>query len=500
MVIGNLAGRREFVSQSSVNDRGYYTSFFSTPIEVFNTYQQLSSSVENRRNNLKLHRKSRAVGAFWQHVRRVIHSFVERPGLGPLSGRSVAALLLLLYLLLGPVRKSTDIVSASLTYALLIVIGIAAAMVVIHGVILKRYLSASIGAPEQPGISGELVRVFIALRGARILPLFALDMRLAFERPGASPALVRVSGFADGERRAHVDLTFPHRGEWDIRGIECTLRDVTGLTRFSWSIAQQTAVTIAPAPTHDSSLPVLSSTQRPGEMMVDIFNRQGEPFDIKSYHPSDGVKKIVWKAFAKRGELLSRHPEASMTPEGFVVIFTIAGKEGDRSCAQVVAYTESLARLNLEIIAGCEGANGRSAARSPESLRELLIDSVWDATPERAGHLQQDAAGLLDYCSQLTPSIKVNKLLLFISAERLAISGQAKQIEDLAAWLSAQGISPIFCLSQPSVVVTMGISTRLDQLSRLLVAPAHDPNSENVIRAYQTFLASCLQRQWEVHV
>ena len=189
-----------------------------------------------------------------------------------------------------------------------------------------------------------------------------------------------------------------------------------------------------------------------------------------------------------------------MTPEGFVVIFTIAGKEGDRSCAQVVAYTESLARLNLEIIAGCEGANGRSAARSPESLRELLIDSVWDATPERAGHLQQDAAGLLDYCSQLTPSIKVNKLLLFISAERLAIEGQAKQIEDLAAWLSAQGISPIFCLSQPSVVVTMGISTRLDQLSRLLVAPAHDPNSENVIRAYQTFLASCLQRQWEVHV
>ena len=325
-------------------------------------------------------------------------------------------------------------------------------------------------------------------------------MRLVFERPGASAALVRVSGFADGDRRVHVDLTFPHRGEWDIRGIECTLRDVTGLTRFSWSIAQQTAVTIAPVPTHDSNLPVLSSTQRPGEMMVDIFNRQGEPFEIKSYHPSDGVKKIVWKAFAKRGELLSRHPEASMTPEGFVVIFTIAGKEGDRACAQVVAYAESLARLNLEIIASCEGANGRSAARSPEALRELLIDSVWDASPDKAGHLQQDAAELLDYCGRLTPSIKVSKLLLFISAERLALAGQAKQIEELAAWLSAQGITPVFCLTQPSAIVTLGASTKLDKLSRLLIAPAHDMSSDASVRSYQTFLASCLQRQWEVHV
>jgi hypothetical protein len=500
MVIGNLSGRREFVSHSSVSGRGYYTSAFSTPIEVFNTYQQPAQTVENLRNNLKRNDKSEKLRGILHHIRRVIHSFVERPGLGPLSGRSVAALLLLLYLLLGPVRKSTDIISASLTYALLIVIGIATAMVVMHGVALKRYLSASIGTPEQPGVSGELVRVFIALRGARILPLFVLDMRLVFERSGASSALVRVSGFAEGDRRAHVDLSFPHRGEWDIRGIECTLRDVTGLTRFSWTIPQQTAVTIAPVPTYDSNLPVLSSTQRPGEMTIDLFNRQGEPFDIKSYHPSDGVKKIVWKAFAKRGELLSRHPEASMTPEGFVVIFTIAAKEGDMACAQVVAYAESLARLNLEIIASCEGANGRSAACSPEALRELLIDSVWDATPESAGHLQQDAAGLLDYCSQLTPSLKVNKLLLFISAERLAVPGQAKQIEDLAAWLSVQGINPVFCLSRPSGVITMRASTKLDKLSRLLVTPTQDPSSETAIRSYQTFLASCLQRQWEVHV
>jgi uncharacterized protein (DUF58 family) len=456
--------------------------------------------VENLTNALASHNKKTLIRALAQNLPRVFHSLVHRPGLGPLSGRSVAALLLLLYLLIGPVRKSTDIVSASLTYALLIVTLLAAAIVVAHGVALKRYLSASIGTPEQPGVSGEVVRVFLALRGAKILPLFVLDMRLVFERPGASQALVRVSGFSESDRRAHVDLTFPHRGEWDIRGIECTLRDVTGLTRFSWIIPQQTAVTIAPVPTHDSHLPVLSSTQRPGEMMVDIFNRQGEPFDIKSYHPSDGVKRIVWKAFAKRGELLSRHPEASMTPEGFVVILTIAGKEGDKACAQVVAYAESLARLNLEIIASCEGANGRSAARSPEALRELLIDSVWDARPEQSDHLQRDSASLLDYCAQLTPSLKVSKLLLFVSAERLAMPGQARQIEDLAAWLSAQGITPVFCLSHPSENVDLSSPSKLSKLSRLLVTPEIDASEANSARSYHTFLSSCLQRQWEVYV
>ncbi len=433
-------------------------------------------------------------------LREVFHNLSTHHGLGPLSGRSVAILIFVLCLLLGPVRESTDVVSASLTYTLLLVIGLATGMVVIHGVALKRHLSASIGTPERPGIAGEMSRVFISLRGARVLPLFVLDMRLVFERPGTSPAILRLSGFSDTERRAYIDLTFPHRGEWDIRGIECTLRDVTGLTRFSWHIPQQTAISIAPVPTYDSNLPVLSSTQRPGEMMVDLFNRQGEPFDIKSYHPSDGLKRIVWKAFAKRGELLSRHPEASMTPEGFVVILTIAGKEGDRACAQVAAYSDALDRLNLEIIASCEGANGRPPAHSPDALRELLIDSVWDATPEQVGHLQGDAAALLDYCSQLAPSLKVSKLLLFVAGERLAIPGQARQIEDLAAWLSAQGIEPVFCISQPSFVAQQRPSKVVDKLARLMVAPQVEVEAEVSYRSYHSFLTSCLQRQWEVHV
>ena len=234
--------------------------------------------------------------------------------------------------------------------------------------------------------------------------------------------------------------------------------------------------------------------------MIDIFNRHGEPFDIKSYHPSDGVKKIVWKAFAKRGELLSRHPEASMTPEGFVVILVVAGPEGDTACAHAIAYTSSLEQLNLEIIASCEGARGRSPAHSPEAFKELLIDSVWDTTPDERGHLQRDAAALLDYCGQLTPSITVNKLLLFCSAERISSPEAAQELYDLAEWLSNQRITPVFCLTTPSTFSENRKTTTLDMVSRLVIAPERSPGALVSGEAYNNFLSSCLHRQWEVHV
>lgn len=431
---------------------------------------------------------------------KVFHRLPFSPNLGPLTTRSIIALLLTLWLLVGPIQKSTDIVSASLTYAFFMVLGILVAVVVIHGILLRRFVTIQVIPPNTSATPGETARVVLSIRGARILPFFSLDIALDFEHAGASPALARIYGLSRTERRTHLDISFPHRGSWNIRALSCVLHDVTGLCRFAWRIPIKTAITVAPPAVTESRLPVLSSTQRPGEMMIDIFNRQGEPFDIKSYHPSDGVKKIVWKAFAKRGELLSRHPEASMTPEGFVVVLVIAGPEGDTACAHAIAYTESLARLNLEIIASCEGASGRLPAHSPEAFKDLLIDSVWDTTPKERDHLRRDAVALLDYCGQLTPNITVSKLLLFASAERVSVPETAKEIQDLAEWLSGQGITPVFCLTTPSVFAAPKGTSTLDLATRLLVAPDQSSRSHVSRDAYNNFLSSCLRKQWEVHV
>lgn len=456
--------------------------------------------MENLNNKLKQIHKNGARLRVIGILGALFHKLASGPSLGPLTSRSIIALLLMLYLLLGPIQSNTDIVSASLTYAFFIVLGIVVSAAVLHGTVLKRRIAINVIPPNEPATSQDTVRVILSIDGARILPFFSLDIALQFEHAGASPAIVRVSGFARGKRHAHLDIAFPHRGSWDIHTIQCALRDVTGLSHFTWRIPVTTAITVAPAPASDSRLPVLSSTQRPGEMMIDIFNRQGEPFDIKSYHPSDGVKKIVWKAFAKRGELLSRHPEASMTPEGFVVMLVIAGREGDPACAQAIAYTHSLTQLNLEIIASCEGANSRSPAHSPESFEELLIDSVWDATPNVPGHLRRDASALLDYCGRLTPGISVSKLLLFVSAERIGTPQNTQELHDLAEWLSNQGILPVLCLTAPQSFTEPLPTSKLARLRRLFIAPETTNTPTVSTEEYNTFLAGCLHKQWEVYV
>lgn len=189
-----------------------------------------------------------------------------------------------------------------------------------------------------------------------------------------------------------------------------------------------------------------------------------------------------------------------MTPEGFVVMLVVAGTEGDAACSQAIAYTESLARLNLQIIASCEGARGRSPAHSPEALKELLIDSVWDANPGEPHHLKRDAMTLLDYCAQLTPGVTVSKLLIFTSAERVAQPEHGAALHQLAGWLSNQGIAPIFCLTAPQTLFTHERRERLPRLLNLLVAPESARSTGVSAEAYNTFLSSCLHKQWEVHV
>lgn len=429
---------------------------------------------------------------------RVIHTITNGSGLGPLTTRSVVGLLLLLYLIVGPIRESTDIVSASLTYALLIIIALTSGAVAIQGAILKRYATLEVSPPTEPAISGEPTKLLLTISRARMLPFLFLDVTIEFENPGTTSATIRISGLRGETRSIPLESLFPHRGSWEIRGIRCSLRDVSGLAKSQWEILKPTAITVVPPTSHESTLPILSSTQRPGELVVDVFNKQGEPFEVKAYHPSDGMKKIVWKAFAKRGELLSRHPEASMNPEGFVVMLVIADREGDSACAHALAYARSLASLNLDIIAGCEGGATRTPAHSPESLLDLLIDSVWDASSSGSS-LIAAATALIDHCGQLTPGITVNKLLIFTNAERISTPTQAKAIEALAQWLSEHGIAPVFCLTKAAGIARSETLSGLSRLACLVVTPEQPKTTEIDLAAYNSFLTACLNRQWEVH-
>lgn len=418
----------------------------------------------------------------------------------PLTVRSLVLLSLAGYLVWGPVASRSDIVSAALAYGLIAVISSVFLFVTIGAYLLRTRPLCSIQGPSERATSGHETRIIFTFRPLRVPPGMWLEISPQFAHEQPSARALRISGASNQERKLHLDFIFSHRGAWDITELRCSLRDITGFVRYSWSIPYSDVITVYPPIVSDTTLPLLSSTQRPGDAVTDTLNRQGDPFDIKPYHPSDGIKKIVWKAFAKSGELLSRHPEASMTPEGFVTIITLARPQDDDICAKVVAYARALEELKLDLLITCEGAHARSLARSAHECEELLVDSVWDAALSSSTTLESDANALLDWCAQASGNITVRKMLLFVSGARIADTNEATRITALATWLSTQGIEPVFCVSEPATRLNVTHTGYIQRATSLLIAPPEIPSSLTDAHDYRAFLTNCLARNWEVFV
>lgn len=437
------------------------------------------------------------VGSVASTSARRLKALVSR---SPLTMRGILLSLLACYLLFGPVAAKSDIVSASLAYGLLATIFSVFILVTLGAFTLRSRPLCSITAPSEPAISGAETRIIFTVRPLRTPPGTWLEISLQFAHGKPPARALRISGASSRERKLHLDLTFPHRGAWDITAIQCSLRDITGLTRYSWQIPYSDVINVYPPTVSDTSLPLLSSTQRPGDTATDTLNRQGDPFDLKPYHPSDGIKKIVWKAFAKSGELLSRHPEASMTPEGFVTIITLARSEDDDICSKVIAYTRALEELKLDLLISCEGLHGRQLVRSSQGCEELLIDSVWDAAQSTRETLEQDVHALLDWCAQSAGHIAVRKMLLFVSGARIANPIEAARITELATWLSSRGVEPVFCVSRPTLRQESARPGQLHKVASLLITQPDTQSALPSATDYRAFLTACLSRDWEVFV
>ena len=265
-------------------------------------------------------------------------------------------------------------------------------------------------------------------------------------------------------------------------------------------IPHQTSIVVAPAIPSDSQLPLISSTQRPGDMVPDAIHRHGDPFDIKPYHPADGINKIVWKAFAKSGQLLSRHAEPSMTPEGFVTICVFARPCDDELCGLALAYVSALEDLKLDILLSCEGHNGRLLGTDFDSSRILLIDSVWDSANSTGTSRIQDLQALIDKCGSGDTRVTVRKIALFCSGSRLTSQSEASQMLELATWLEERGIEPVFFLTQASAFVRREEASLRQRAERLLFEPSGSNTVQTTLFTYQGFLTTCLARQWEVFV
>ena len=430
----------------------------------------------------------------------------------PFTLRGTLIVALTVYLLAGPARADADIVAATTGYSLAALLIILLIGTVLQGVALRRKVLLEInhGAAVERFESGRSTTIVLKLPRISIFPGFLLSIRPRFASPLIELPEFRLTGSADASRYLTYQVTFPHRGIWKIQQVAVQFGDQLGLTQLRWDLfgeSIQRRFMVHPPMESGMTLPVISSCERPGDLLTHTHERHGDPFDIRQYHPSDGARRILWKVFARSGELVSRHPEASMTPEGQVVLFSPALREEDHVCTAMIQYAKQLRELDLELFCGCTGMEIETPARTPEQVETLLIDSVWDAdVPLRQsiGYL----SGFIETVAEKLSSERLKRVAFFTSPERFRQREDLDLILEMGESLERRGIEPVF------FVVTRGGMSAEISLARLRAAQSRGifgmvgewftmpEESESPISesSYRNFLAACARKSWEISI
>ena len=428
----------------------------------------------------------------------------------PLTFRGAILAAFCCYLLAVPVAQQTDIVAAVFGITVLFLIVTMLGLTLVSGARIRRDFAPTLSFPtgdsaNGPGegiIAGTQVGCLLKIPPVSVWPLFVLTIRLEFKEARLVVPLHRITGSFDRMTLLPLPLSFPHRGHWHLRSIEYTFGDQFGLSQLRWRqrVDQTTnTITVRPPRTYGEALPLMTSCQRSGDLVTDLHDRRGDLFDLKPYHPADGMRRIVWKIFARRGELISRQPEASMTPEGQVLVYCVAKEDEDRVCAATLQYLESLEALNIEIFLGCEGMRENAPARSASAGERLMIDSVWEAAvatpPARTDELKR-LLGSVRLTMGATSSLE--RILFFCSAERLEEKTHADFMIALGREVETERVKPVFFLLENFAPSAPRKSAK-PSLAHLFVAPtAPTPLTRQDRSSYERFLSTAASAGWEI--
>lgn len=168
---------------------------------------------------------------------------------------------------------------------------------------------------------GEIVTMQVRLSAERRLSTFLLEEHV----PAAlgEPARLAVPSVEPGDDIVHeYDLTCRRRGVYEIGPLVVRYGDPLGLTRREAVVAEPTEVLVHPG-VEDITDRVLTRMfedppQRPP--ISRPWPSGLEFFGMRPYQPGDDIRRVVWRAFARTGQLLVREAEQGITDKVVVLL------------------------------------------------------------------------------------------------------------------------------------------------------------------------------------
>jgi hypothetical protein len=316
--------------------------------------------------------------ALWRFARRVADVL-------PLTARGALALAIALFALFFYGYGSLDLVAFAVSLAGIILVALCSVAVVAAGLWLRR-------RPRDRPVARAPLEV-------------GRPSATGFWIPSLAPVpLVQVgwgwlepSGFecriAPGRRRA-TELVVPNRrGEAPEIRRRVHVRDAFGLTSFAWEEIEPGPVLALPSPGR------LRGVRPPLALASgDTWSHpsgapDGDRMEIRRYVPGDSIRHILWKTWARTGQLNVRLPERSIERAQRTAAYLVAAP-GDEPAAAAARVALEEGALGEDWVFGADGT--QASTGSLEAALRAIARSA-DAPGRGAAH----ASGLASFLKEL---------------------------------------------------------------------------------------------------
>lgn len=258
-----------------------------------------------------------------------------------------------------------DLSAQILALSMALLVAATAIVGFIFRLILGLKLRASVWFTAHNPLARMPIETVLEVEGSAIWPFYELRFRRALAQNGLKLRDLLASGREplSGKRIFRDFTVFPHRGLWTMENIVCSIEDKFGFTHYSWLIPCSVAVQVSAPNLSTAEVPIIPASIHPGDEIFSTHERTGDLYDTKPYDPSDGVKRILWKTYARSNELISRRPELAASPEGKVALYLVANREEDAVAGAAQQYIDLLGTLNVSVLFGTDGLSDPASIR-----------------------------------------------------------------------------------------------------------------------------------------
>jgi uncharacterized protein (DUF58 family) len=291
--------------------------------------------------------------------------------------------------------RTLDLLLLVAAIACLAVAALCALAVVVAGLVLRRRLRAAPPpAPPERMETGVWLRTGFALPDWPV-PWVALAVR--WEEPAGVECRLqpRVGGGGFFE-----EIRPTRRGELErlVRVIE--VRDVFGLARVRLRDERPARFRILPNPGRLGDAQAVVTRAGGDGLPHPAGEPEGDRAEIRRYAPGDSARDVLWKTFARTGQLMVRRPERAIEPAKQVSAYLMAGARDEAAAAAARVALETGA-LGQGWRFGADGA--RAVARDLDgALRAVAESGAARGASQLGAFLDGAAAG--DPCIVFAPA------------------------------------------------------------------------------------------------